>query len=163
MDEMSSVRSTYKRAFRELVVTALKEIKKPRRLGQRLASQTSTEEDEVSEESETLKRMASLMVKNSRHMMTDPHTHSFALEVSRFNDEFQELGPLGVGAFGQVWKARNKLDGMEYAIKKVRLKNAKTIGFQKVHCSRLRKDFERSKASRSIATSKRGAILFFLD
>jgi serine/threonine protein kinase len=37
-----------------------------------------------------------------------------------------------MGAFGQVWKARNKLDSVEYAIKKVKLKNAKTLGIQKI-------------------------------
>jgi serine/threonine protein kinase/PAS domain-containing protein len=41
---------------------------------------------------------------------------------SRYDAEFEELDFLGKGGFGAVFKARNKIDGQEYAIKKVRLK-----------------------------------------
>ena len=38
---------------------------------------------------------------------------------SRYATDFTELGSLGKGAFGEVVKARNKLDGNSYAIKKI--------------------------------------------
>ena len=40
---------------------------------------------------------------------------------SRFQQDFEQLQYLGSGAFGDVWKVRNRLDGMFYAIKKVRI------------------------------------------
>ncbi|KAI8609779.1 kinase-like domain-containing protein [Chytriomyces sp. MP71] len=40
---------------------------------------------------------------------------------SRYRAEFDELSCLGKGGFGIVYRARNKLDGIEYAVKKVKL------------------------------------------
>ncbi|KAJ3267043.1 hypothetical protein HDU77_006983 [Chytriomyces hyalinus] len=40
---------------------------------------------------------------------------------SRYKAEFDEISCLGKGGFGVVYRARNKLDGIEYAIKKVKL------------------------------------------
>jgi len=40
---------------------------------------------------------------------------------SRYKAEFEELNVLGRGGFGVVVRARNRLDGQEYAIKKVKL------------------------------------------
>jgi translation initiation factor 2-alpha kinase 4 len=42
---------------------------------------------------------------------------------SRYRSEFEELEFLGRGGGGQVVKARNRLDGHLYAIKKIRLPN----------------------------------------
>ncbi|CAZ82886.1 unnamed protein product [Tuber melanosporum] len=39
--------------------------------------------------------------------------------TSRYANDFTELGRLGKGGFGEVVKARNKLDGNTYAIKKI--------------------------------------------
>jgi serine/threonine protein kinase len=40
---------------------------------------------------------------------------------SRYEMEFDEVKVIGVGGFGSVYRSRNKLDGHEYAIKKVYL------------------------------------------
>lgn len=40
---------------------------------------------------------------------------------SRLNTEFEVLGELGKGAFGEVLKVRNKLDSRFYAIKRIRI------------------------------------------
>ena len=40
--------------------------------------------------------------------------------VSRYTTEFTELGRLGKGGFGEVVKARNKIDGGVYAVKKIK-------------------------------------------
>jgi len=39
--------------------------------------------------------------------------------VSRYTNDFTEIGRLGKGGFGEVVKARNKLDGGVYAVKKI--------------------------------------------
>lgn len=42
---------------------------------------------------------------------------------SRYTSDFVEVGFLGRGGFGSVYHARNRLDGVDYAVKKVVLKN----------------------------------------
>ncbi|XP_020600739.1 eukaryotic translation initiation factor 2-alpha kinase 1-like [Orbicella faveolata] len=42
--------------------------------------------------------------------------------TSRYKEEFVEIIRLGKGGFGSVFKVKNKLDGREYAVKKVPLK-----------------------------------------
>ncbi|KAI9374936.1 anticodon binding domain of tRNAs-domain-containing protein [Aspergillus egyptiacus] len=46
---------------------------------------------------------------------------------SRYNQDFDEAGRLGRGGFGEVVKARNKLDGRFYAIKKITHKSATAL------------------------------------
>nr|GEX49592.1 eIF-2-alpha kinase GCN2 isoform X1 [Tanacetum cinerariifolium]GEX51228.1 eIF-2-alpha kinase GCN2 isoform X1 [Tanacetum cinerariifolium] len=41
---------------------------------------------------------------------------------SRYLNDFEELQPLGHGGFGHVVLCKNKLDGRQYAVKKIRLK-----------------------------------------
>ncbi|XP_046413550.1 eukaryotic translation initiation factor 2-alpha kinase 1-like [Neodiprion virginianus] len=44
---------------------------------------------------------------------------SLMTEWSRYRHEFEEIGFISKGGFGNVFKARHRLDGTEYAIKKV--------------------------------------------
>ena len=46
---------------------------------------------------------------------------------SRYHNEFDEAGHLGRGGFGQVVKARNKLDGRFYAVKKIFQSTSSTL------------------------------------
>ncbi|KAH9502396.1 hypothetical protein Btru_075575 [Bulinus truncatus] len=47
-------------------------------------------------------------------------------QTSRYRIEFQELCLLGKGGFGSVYKAKNYLDGCEYAVKKIKFKHTNT-------------------------------------
>ncbi|KAJ3395121.1 Eukaryotic translation initiation factor 2-alpha kinase 3 [Entophlyctis sp. JEL0112] len=52
---------------------------------------------------------------------TEAPSESVHPSLSRYKTEFEELSCLGKGGFGVVYRARNRLDGIEYAIKKVKL------------------------------------------
>lgn len=58
---------------------------------------------------------------NSVSLQRRPRLDSFGAmpALSRYHQDFDEAGQLGRGGFGQVVKARNKLDGRFYAVKKI--------------------------------------------
>lgn len=51
-----------------------------------------------------------------------PLSDSASMQWSRYHREFDELNFVAGGGFGRVYRARNKLDGIEYAVKKVTIK-----------------------------------------
>lgn len=44
--------------------------------------------------------------------------------VGRYKNEFTELECIGRGAFGTVYKVLNRIDNLEYAVKKIKLKSS---------------------------------------
>lgn len=58
---------------------------------------------------------------SSPAMRRSRHDSSTLMEpMSRYGNDFTELGRLGKGGYGEVVKARNKLDGGIYAVKKIK-------------------------------------------
>ncbi|KAL4624574.1 eukaryotic translation initiation factor 2-alpha kinase 1 [Arapaima gigas] len=47
----------------------------------------------------------------------------FQAQTSRYLSEFEEICRLGRGSYGKVFKVTNKLDGQNYAVKKILIKN----------------------------------------
>lgn len=56
-----------------------------------------------------------------------PLTQPVGMDWSRYHREFDELLFVAGGGFGKVFKAKHKLDGIEYAVKKITIKSV-TIG-----------------------------------
>lgn len=54
------------------------------------------------------------------HRRSRHNSSNMQLSLSRFNDEFDVLNKLGKGGFGEVVRARNKLDQGIYAVKKIK-------------------------------------------
>ncbi|KAF9904344.1 Eukaryotic translation initiation factor 2-alpha kinase [Lobosporangium transversale] len=157
LEEMSAVRSSYQRAFRSLVLSALTSIKHEQTVleSRRIMAPPSTP---------TVTGKVSLGSTVRLHGPPDPfsskdivssgflHTPSttdsafgsslmmrtlsfgdmFDNDPTRYKHDFVELCKLGKGGFASVFKARNKLDGIEYAIKKVRLRGGAKMKYEKI-------------------------------
>ncbi|RHZ86074.1 hypothetical protein Glove_55g46 [Diversispora epigaea] len=65
--------------------------------------------------------LAGSFVESNTQFAFSPPCSSQSTTFSRYRLDFEEIHFLGKGAFGEVVKARNKLDDRFYAIKKVRL------------------------------------------
>jgi translation initiation factor 2-alpha kinase 4 len=69
--------------------------------------------------------ITSLMIPTPRRQRHDSMNNSGVF--SRYKEDFVEEGRLGKGGFGEVVKARKKLDGQIYAIKKITQKSSASL------------------------------------
>ncbi|KAJ3168925.1 Eukaryotic translation initiation factor 2-alpha kinase [Geranomyces variabilis] len=151
LDELSTVRGSYKRAFRDLVVRAMASIRdQDQQATLKLEPSTfGAAADGVVPPPAMARNSSSSLVDQrapppffgpggvspllplrsspamSSHGTSRPRpTFSSVWDArsSRYAEDFVELEMLGKGAFGRVYRVRNRLDGIEYAIKKVRLR-----------------------------------------
>lgn len=75
---------------------------------------------------------------NDEQQDDDHLLFNLSVQNSRYQNDFVEIGMLGRGGFASVWRARNKLDGIEYAIKKIRLAQRNPTIFREIkHLARL--------------------------
>ncbi|KAG0250918.1 hypothetical protein DFQ27_009132 [Actinomortierella ambigua] len=173
LEEMSAVRSSYQRAFRQLVLSALTSIKQEQLIleSRRIMAPPSTPTSDgnnatdISRINARLTEPMSAQSSSSHHRHHLAQLHSPSMATSLFNDvaldlsefpttaplmrtfsfgdmfdndptrykhDFVEIKRLGRGGFASVYKARNKLDGIEYAIKKVRLRGGAKMRYEKI-------------------------------
>lgn len=52
--------------------------------------------------------------------------------LSRYESDFQELKSLGKGGYGVVVSAINRLDGRQYAVKKIKMQSQSPQGFSRL-------------------------------
>ncbi|KAI9344843.1 hypothetical protein DFJ73DRAFT_960902, partial [Zopfochytrium polystomum] len=181
IDEISAVRGSYKRAFRDLVVQAMEAIRQEQSstVRQLTAADSSVSGDDGEHDGQRhltiVRRFNANLIgaqsyAASRSSRLPPHdlplngrirrydssetpAHvnqavSFAnvrenqtardiseildLHASRYREDFEEVRVLGKGAFGKVWCARNRLDGVQYAVKTVRLRGHRPGDLEKI-------------------------------
>ncbi|PVD21080.1 hypothetical protein C0Q70_19246 [Pomacea canaliculata] len=99
MDEMRSLRVQHRMLFQNLLRKALESINKDEQM-LALPSALNVRVERISSISEEV----------------------ISSQTSRYKSEFEELGRLGKGGYGLVYKARNHLDGRIYAVKKIRFR-----------------------------------------
>ncbi|KAF9934788.1 hypothetical protein FBU30_000082 [Linnemannia zychae] len=162
LEEMSAVRSSYQRAFRSLVLSALTSIKKEQMIlesrsimappstptdGQRHRASRSNDLHSTSAFSDSFSSQGIISASNHLHtppvdnpnfpattamMRTLSFGDMFDNDPTRYKHDFVEICKLGKGGFASVFKARNKLDGIEYAIKKIRLRGGAKLRYEKI-------------------------------
>ncbi|KAG0039837.1 hypothetical protein BGZ82_006539 [Podila clonocystis] len=165
LEEMSAVRSSYQRAFRSLVLSALTSIKQEQMIleSRRIMAPPSTPTGNNDDHS--CNRGTDMTSIHSSQSITDsisskgivpsaylhtPHVANTAFptapsmmrtlsfgdmfdnDPTRYKHDFVEICKLGKGGFASVFKARNKLDGIEYAIKKIRLRGGAKVRYEKI-------------------------------
>jgi len=152
LEEMSAVRSSYQRAFRSLVLSALTSIKQEQMIleSRRIMAPPSSPTDDGIETSSNsshypTESLSPKRIISSTHLHTPPvsvhvstpmmRTMSFGdmfdNDPTRYKNDFVEICKLGRGGFASVFKARNKLDEIEYAIKKIRLRGSDKVRYEK--------------------------------
>ncbi|XP_016316777.1 eukaryotic translation initiation factor 2-alpha kinase 1 [Sinocyclocheilus anshuiensis] len=109
-------------------------------IGQRLAAMSLLSPLAISEEFSTVRLQhnraftellhatsSSLFPQEHRYFSTEGQNLRtkdglFQAQTSRYLSEFEETATLGKGSYGKVFKVTNKLDGQEYAVKKILIK-----------------------------------------
>uniref|UniRef100_A0A3Q2Y1H4 Eukaryotic translation initiation factor 2-alpha kinase 1 n=1 Tax=Hippocampus comes TaxID=109280 RepID=A0A3Q2Y1H4_HIPCM len=108
-------------------------------IGQRLASMNLLSPLAISDEFSTVRlqhnrAFAELMSEcyEKRHTNKIRDDWLFQTQTSRYLSEFEEVGRIGKGSYGNVYKVVNKLDGQCYAVKKILIKKVSKEDCMKV-------------------------------
>ena len=68
----------------------------------------------------------------SQTIATYDYIRSAGAGLSRYESDFQELRSLGKGGYGVVVAAINRLDGRQYAVKKIKMQSQSPQGFSRL-------------------------------
>ncbi|KAI8377757.1 kinase-like domain-containing protein [Radiomyces spectabilis] len=124
VDEMTSVRSTFHKAFQKLFHTAVQTVRKQEfRLENQqrmIAFESSTSHRSDISSSSDLFGFQPSREHSHDHAASDLF-FNLNIQNSRYRNDFVQISMLGKGGFASAWRARNKLDDIEYAVKKIRL------------------------------------------
>lgn len=55
---------------------------------------------------------------NNHHYVTDSNIAQTTVPISRLDNDFEIVDTIGKGTFGVAYRARNKIDGLLYAVKR---------------------------------------------
>lgn len=128
-DDVASMRFTYHRAFEHIFYAAAQNVREQElRLGNQPKLLTSAEQQEfIKEHIDSLSSDSNFLdayAAAADNELLNPLKYSLNhIQNSRYENDFVEVGMLGRGGFASAYKVRNKLDDVEYAIKKIRLSN----------------------------------------
>lgn len=92
-----------------------------------LATDAPILDDDVSANPSRFGSISSLLPVTPRRQRHDSMNAGGPFQRSRYKEDFVEEGRLGKGGFGEVVKARKKLDGQIYAIKKITQKSSASL------------------------------------
>jgi translation initiation factor 2-alpha kinase 4 len=92
-----------------------------------LATDAPILEDDISASQSRFGSISSLLPVTPRRQRHDSMNTGGPFQRSRYKEDFVEEGRLGKGGFGEVVKARKKLDGQIYAIKKITQKSSASL------------------------------------
>jgi translation initiation factor 2-alpha kinase 4 len=92
-----------------------------------LATDAPILEDDSSEAPSRFGSISSLLPITPRRQRHDSMNTGGPFNRSRYREDFVEEGRLGKGGFGEVVKARKRLDGQIYAIKKITQKSSASL------------------------------------
>ncbi|KAI8643551.1 kinase-like domain-containing protein [Parasitella parasitica] len=122
IDEVAGVRSAYHKAFEQLFYTAAQTVRQQDlRLGKQPKLLTFAQQQEILKERIESLSASSSSSNEETDEISRPLKYSLSIQQSRYNNDFVQVGMLGRGGFASAWRARNKLDDIEYAVKKIRL------------------------------------------
>ncbi|KAG2220548.1 hypothetical protein INT45_004154 [Circinella minor] len=148
VDEMSNVRSTYQSAFQRLFYTAVQTVRNRElfQRHQRMIMQTPwddtngghdddsfddykyDDDDDDDDYDDDDDFMQPPSISETTALSSEQLLFNLSVQNSRYRNDFVEINMLGKGGFASVWRARNKLDGIDYAVKKIRLGNTLDTG-----------------------------------
>lgn len=140
MDEMASVRSSFQQAFHRLFFTAVQTVRNqdlvqfndhlPRMIQPPTSNHLTLDipkptknQQEGYFSSPVGTNFTSSPPSSSAKLHPFIHGSNLSVQNSRYNNDFVEISLLGKGGFASAFRARNKLDGIDYAVKKIRLGN----------------------------------------
>jgi translation initiation factor 2-alpha kinase 1 len=112
IDEVAGVRNTYHKAFEQLFYTAAQTVLNGTQPNNQPKLLTFDEQQNIIKE-----KLSSLSDQE-----LSPLKYTLSIQNSRYDNDFVQCNMLGKGGFASAWRARNKLDDIEYAIKKIKLK-----------------------------------------
>ncbi|KAI7854457.1 kinase-like domain-containing protein [Circinella umbellata] len=144
VDEMAGVRSTFQSAFQTLFYTAVETVNDPTfRKPMMIASSSAAEDDSQSDGYQhhhplEKPQQQHIQQREQRHQMQQqrqrqrqesfqqqakeqPPIFDLNIQNSRYCNDFVQVSLLGRGGFASVWRAHNKLDNIDYAVKQIHL------------------------------------------
>lgn len=120
LDDYSSIRTSYRSAFRSLVLDAMTSVEVGR-------APLNIDEGDLIEPN--VSELSSIMASDT-HSKTETEQSEFHL--SRFSSDFVVISHIGKGGYGRVVRARNLLDQRYYAVKIIPIHDFSSTNFSKI-------------------------------